>query len=182
MIGEPIEQLYGAAVLPNGTNIGEITFTDDVEDGQWLVLFFIPAAFTWVCPTEFNAIKAKYNQFEELNTVVWGISTDGIEVQRRWIKEAFGTLPYSLLSDRNWSLSAAFGCLDEEEGVSYRCTVIIDGNGFIRHYSVNDNNVGRNIDEILRLIRAFQESDLTGKVAPCEWCADQEMITPGGEE
>lgn len=179
MIGEPIEQLYGKAVLPNSLNLGDVSFIDDVEDGQWLVLFFIPAAFTWVCPTEFNAIKAQYDKFEKLNTVVWGISTDGIEVQRKWVQEAFGTLPYAFVSDRNWSLSAAFGCLDEEEGVSYRCTVIIDGDGIIRHYSINDNNVGRNIDEILRLISAFQESDESGQVAQCGWCEGQEMITPG---
>jgi len=178
MINELVDELYGTAVLPNGLNLGEVDVRD-YNENEWIVLFFIPAAFTWVCPTEFNAIKSKYDEFEELNTVVWGISTDGIEVQRKWVQEAFGFLPFPFVTDRNWTLSALFGCLNEDEGVSYRCTVILDGNHRIRHYSINDNNVGREIGEILRLIKAFKESDSSGQVAQCGWCPGQEMITPG---
>lgn len=179
MINNQIEFLYGKAILPNSLTIGSIDYDEDIEEGQWLVLFFIPAAFTWVCPTEFNEIKNLYKDFEALNAVVWGISTDGIEVHQRWIEDAFGSLPFPVLSDRNQELTMEFAELDEENGVSYRCTLIIDGNRRIRHYSANDNNVGRNINEILRLIKAFQESDESGLVAQCGWNPGNDMIKPG---
>jgi alkyl hydroperoxide reductase subunit AhpC len=180
MIGEEIQHLGGMAVLPNSINTGEIDYFEDVDEGEWLVLFFYPADFTWVCPTELQEIRDRYAEFVALNANVWAISTDGIEVHQKWVKEAFGSLPYPLVSDRNWELSAEFGSLNASQGVSYRCTVMIDRSGIIRHYSVNDNNVGRNIGEILRLIAAFQQSDSSdGQVAQCGWNPGMDLLTPG---
>lgn len=184
MINEEIQQLGGIAVLPNRVvdklDYHVDIFQEDERDTSWLVLLFYPADFTWVCPTELRDVKNKWTAFEKLNTAVWAISTDGIEVHQKWIEEEFGSLPYPLMSDRNWDLSSDFGCLDGTSGMAYRCTVIIDPRGFIRHYSVSDNNVGRNIDEILRVLGAFQESDASdGQVAQCGWQPGDTMITPG---
>ena len=180
MIGEEIPGLSAAAYLPDGT-IGAVDYHDDILDNEkWLVLFFYPADFTWVCPTELHDVREKYAAFQELGADVWAISTDGVEVHKRWVEEAFEQLPYPVLSDRNWGLSADFGCLNPEQGVAYRCTVIIDDGGFVRHYSINDNNVGREVGEILRLIAAFQASDDSdGQVAPCGWKPGDELLTPG---
>ena len=179
MIGSDLPNLTAKAVMPGG-NIETISYEDYAVEGQYHLLFFYHADFTWVCPTELRELKNRIEEFGTLRTSVWAISTDGVEVHAKWIQEAFENfLPYALVSDRNWDMSAYFGCLNEDEGVSYRCTVIIDGEGKIRHYSVNDNNVGRDINDILRLIAAFQDSDATGMVAQCGWTPGEEMITPG---
>ena len=180
MIGHEIPDISAPAVVPNSTTSDYVEYSDTMLIDQWLVLFFYPADFTWVCPTELQEIKDRYQEFINLNTTVWAVSTDGVEVHQEWIKKAFdGSLPYWLVSDRNWEWSHLFACINEDEGVSYRCTVIVDGNGIIRHYSVNDNNMGRNIDEILRLVSGIQESDKNGMVAQCGWTPGSEMITPG---
>lgn len=180
MINFNVEFLRGDAVFPNSISIGTVEYPKDYQEGTWLLLFFYPADFTWVCPTELRELKNRFSEFKELNTEIWGISTDGIEVHKKWVHEEFGGLPFLLVSDRSWQISEDFRCMDSSEGVCYRCTVLIDDAGLVRHYSVNDNNVGRNIDEILRLIKAFQESDVSdGQVAPCGWTPGEEMITPG---
>ena len=185
MIGFELDNLTQLSVLPNGLEIGHTSYFDDVPEGNWFLLFFYPAAFTWVCPTELIELKNKFAEFERLKTSVWAISTDGAEVLQEWVKQAFESMPFYMVADRNRLLSHEFACLDELNGVSYRCTVLVDPgnedrNGMIRYYSICDNNVGRNVDEILRLIEAFQTSDASdGQVAPCGWTPGAELITPG---
>ena len=146
MIGEEIQHLSASAYFPDGT-IGNLDYHEDVlRDEQWLVLFFYPADFTWVCPTELHNLRERYADFRELGTEVWAVSTDGVEVHKRWVEEAFEQLPFPVLSD----------------------------------YSISDNNVGREVGEILRLIAAFQASDYSdGQVAPCGWRPGEELLTPG---
>jgi alkyl hydroperoxide reductase subunit AhpC len=179
IIGEFVESLGGPAVMAGG-RVGNIFQDFPCEDERWLLLFFYPADYTWVCPTELKELSSKYTEFAKLRTVVWGISTDGVEVHSNWIEQEFKTLSFPLVSDRNWNLSLYFDVLNEATGMAYRGTILIDPSGIVRHYSINDNNVGRNIDEILRMISAFQESDASGgEVAPCGWKPGEKLLKPG---
>jgi peroxiredoxin (alkyl hydroperoxide reductase subunit C) len=183
-MGQRIEELYALAVLPDGStqHLGHPWFE---ERGiyAWHVLFFYPSDYTWVCPTELLDINAKYDQFLDLGAMVWGISTDSAHVHRNWIKDSLGgSLRYPLVSDRSGILSQTFDCFVPEEGYADRCTVILDPNFDVRHYSLIDGHVGRNIDEILRLIAALQTSDAShGQCVTCAgWKPGDPVITLPG--
>lgn len=180
MIGFEIDNYAQHSITPNSLDPMIVELSEDVPDHNWLMLFFYPAAFTWVCPTELRELKSKIDDFNRLDTSIWAISTDGVEVLQEWIRQAFETMPFHMVADRNRILSHEFGCLDEMNGVAFRCTVLIDPSRVVRYYSISDNNVGRNVDEIIRLIEAFQTSDASdGQVAPCGWTPGAELITPG---
>jgi len=146
--------------------------------GQYVVLVFYPLDFTFVCPTELLKFNEKQSEFQELNTVVLGISVDSKYSHLAWIntpREQGGlggedpfTLP--LLSDLSHSISRAYGVLNEEAGYSNRCIVIISDKGIVREIIANDDPVGRNCEEIIRLINAFQHTDShPGEVCPIDW-------------
>lgn len=174
----------GEAVLADGS-FGTVCAganTDTVFEDIWTVLFFYPADYTFVCPTELKALNEAMDQFIELNTCVWGVSTDSIYVHSAWredvFDEPFGVL---LVDDRNRMLSDRFECLDNETGMSYRCTVILDPQGRLRSYSIQDNGVGRNTDEILRTLAALQSIDASGgkELACANWQPGDELLNPG---
>lgn len=183
LMGQRIQELYAHAVLPDGSSehIGH-PWCEEKMGYAWHVLFFYPSDYTWVCPTELLEINLKYGQFKELGTVVWGISTDSIHVHKHWLKDSLGgSLQYPLISDRSGILSQTFDCFVSEEGYADRCTVILDNQFDVRHYSLIDGHVGRNIDEILRLIAALQASDATGGqcVTCAGWKPGDPVIIPG---
>ena len=123
--------------------------------GRWLVLFFYPADFTFVCPTEVLAFSKAIPAFADLNAEVLGVSTDGIFAHVAWMEFHIGQLAFPLASDRNQSVSKAYGVLDEQ-GQSARAVFIIDPQGVIRHEVIHDDRVGRSVDEILRVLGALQ--------------------------
>jgi len=132
--------------------------------GKWILLFFYPADFTYVCPTEIMNLNTRVEDFKKINSVVLGISVDGIYAHKKWAEE-LGGLDIVLLSDFHKRTSRDYNVLLEKEGIALRGTFIIDPEGNIRYITISDDNVGRNIDEILRVIGALQ----TGKMCPANW-------------
>ena len=142
-----------------------ITEADDV--GKWKLVFFWPKDFTFVCPTEIVAFGRLGREFEDRDTVVLGVSIDSEFVHMNWrLNHAeLRDLPIPMLSDIKRELSGACGILDPNEGVAMRATFLVDPEGIIRHVAVNDLSVGRNPQEVLRVLDALQ----TDELCPCNW-------------
>ncbi|HAU29284.1 MAG TPA: alkyl hydroperoxide reductase [Rhodospirillaceae bacterium] len=143
------------------------TITNETHAGKWLIVFFWPKDFTFVCPTEIASFGEKMQECENGNTQILGVSTDSEYVHLAWRTHDpnLADLPFPMLSDIKHELSATLGILDKDEGVALRATFIVDPKGIIRHVSVNDLETGRNTDEVMRLLEALQ----TGKLTPCNW-------------
>ncbi|PPQ72805.1 hypothetical protein CVT26_003325 [Gymnopilus dilepis] len=150
--------------------------------GQWVVLLFYPMDFTFVCPTEILAFNDALSAFKEINTAVLGISTDSKFSHFAWATQTrkeggLGPdLQLPLVADRNMKISRDYGVLLEEEGIALRGLFIIDPKGTLRQITVNDLPVGRSVDETLRLIKAFQFTDLHGEVCPANWTEGSKTI------
>ncbi len=147
--------------------------------GTWTVVFFWPMDFTFVCPTEIAAFGHRNDDFAQRKTKVLGVSTDTQYVHLAWRTSHpdLRDLPFPMLADTKRELSTALGILDRKEGVPLRATFIVDDTGAIRHVSVNDLSVGRNLDEIMRTLDALQ----TGELTPCGWNKGQATLSGGSE-
>jgi peroxiredoxin (alkyl hydroperoxide reductase subunit C) len=132
--------------------------------GKWLVLFFYPADFTFICPTEVVGFSSLAKEFAAEDCAILGVSVDAIESHRSWAVE-LGGLEYPLLSDEAKTISRAYGVLDEKEGVSLRATFIIHPIGIISYYVVSHVNVGRSVEETLRVVKALR----TERLCPSGW-------------
>uniref|UniRef100_K3WQJ1 thioredoxin-dependent peroxiredoxin n=1 Tax=Globisporangium ultimum (strain ATCC 200006 / CBS 805.95 / DAOM BR144) TaxID=431595 RepID=K3WQJ1_GLOUD len=145
--------------------------------GKYVVLFFYPLDFTFVCPTEIIAFSEKAEEFRKIGCEVLGCSTDSKFSHLAWIntprkKGGLGEMNIPLIADYNKDIARAYDVLVEdgdEDGASFRGAFIIDGNGILRQITVNDLPVGRNVDEMLRLVEAFQYTDEHGEVCPAGW-------------
>lgn len=135
--------------------------------GKWLVLFFWPMDFTFVCPTEISEFGKRNRDFAERDAQVLGVSTDTQFVHLAWRKDHpdLKNLPYPMLADTKRELSTALGILHKDAGVPLRATFVADPEGIIRFVSVNDLSVGRNVNEVLRVLDALQ----TDELCPCNW-------------
>ncbi|RMF93262.1 MAG: peroxiredoxin [Candidatus Schekmanbacteria bacterium] len=133
--------------------------------GKWVVLFFYPLDFTFVCPTEITEFSRNYEKFKKLNAEVFGVSTDSKFSHLAWIERDLKGLKYPLLSDTNHKVSRDYGVLIEEEGIALRGLFIIDPDGKLRYQVVHDLSVGRNVNETLRVLEALQ----TGELCPVNW-------------
>jgi peroxiredoxin (alkyl hydroperoxide reductase subunit C) len=132
--------------------------------GKWVVLFFYPLDFTFVCPTEIRGFSKRVGEFEELGAQVLGASVDSKHSHLAWIERDFGDLGFPLLSDFNRVVAEEYGIL-LPAGMSLRGTFIIDPDGVLRYALVHDNNIGRNTEETLRVLQALQ----TGEKCPIDW-------------
>ena len=141
--------------------------SDQSDAGKWKEIYFCPKDFTFVSPTEIAAFGKLNREFNDRDAVVYGVSTDSEFVHLAWRKSHpdLKDLPFPMLADIKRELSGAFGILDRKEGVALRATFIVDPEGVIRFVSVNDLNVGRNVDEVLRTLDALQSDEL----CPCNW-------------
>lgn len=142
--------------------------------GKYVVLFFYPLDFTFVCPTELHAFQEKIPEFEKRGTQVLGCSIDSCFSHLAWLdtprsKGGVQGIEYPLLSDVNKSLARAYDVLNEEEGIAYRGLFLIDKGGIVRHQIVNDLPLGRSVDEALRMIDALIFSETHGEVCPANW-------------
>ena len=133
--------------------------------GKWVVLFFYPLDFTFICPTEITEFSTRYAEFEQLNAVVFGASTDSCHSHKAWCESKLGKLNYPLLADQSHEVSRSYGVLIEEKGHTLRGTFVIDDKGDLRYALYHDNNVGRSVDECLRVVKALQ----TGELCPASW-------------
>jgi len=157
-------------------NLNHVASLEDYK-GKWLVLFFYPLDFTFVCPTEILAFNERYEEFKDLNCEILGVSTDSVYSHRAWIKtpreeNGLGELKYPLASDITKEVSRNYGVLIEEEGVALRGLFIIDPEGVVRYQVVHHNNIGRNVDETLRVLEALQ----AGGLCPANWKPGQALL------
>ena len=151
----------------NGDHTDSFTqISNSTYSGKWMVVFFWPKDFTFVCPTEIAEFGIKNANFAAQNTQVLGVSTDSDFVHLAWKKshKDLTDLPFPMLSDIKHELCNDLGIL-HAAGVANRATFIVDNKGIIRFVSVTDLSVGRNVDEVLRVLDALQ----TGKLTPCNW-------------
>ena len=132
--------------------------------GKWLVLFFYPADFTFICPTEVTGFSRMVPAFAAENAIIFGASVDSIDSHRSWAAE-LGGLDYPLLSDESKTLSEAYGVLDEKEKVALRATFIINPAAVIYYQVVSHVNVGRSVEETLRVLKALR----TERLCPSDW-------------
>ncbi|GAB0096752.1 peroxiredoxin-2 [Sergentomyia squamirostris] len=163
-------EFKGTAVV-NG-DFKEISLND--YKGKYLVLFFYPLDFTFVCPTEIIAFSDRIDEFRKVNTEIVGVSVDSHFSHLAWTNlerknGGLGQLSYPLLADITKEISRDYDVLLEENGISLRGLFIIDPNGILRQITVNDLPVGRSVDETLRLIKAFQFVEKHGEVCPANW-------------
>ncbi|MEP7044443.1 MAG: peroxiredoxin [Dokdonella sp.] len=148
--------------------------TNHTYKGKWLLVFFYPKDFTFVCPTEIKGFGDLNSQFADRDTQVLAASTDSEFVHLAWRKDHkdLRDLPFPMLADTAKRLSASLGILDEEEGVAKRATFLVDPEGIIRFAYVTDGSVGRNPQEVLRVLDALQ----TDELCPCNWQNGQDTL------
>lgn len=150
--------------------------------GKWLVLFFYPADFTFVCPTELEELAELYPQFQKINTEVLSVSTDTVYVHKAWHdqSDAIKKVNYPMLADPAGKLCRALGVHIHEEGVALRGSFIINPEGKIVAMEVNDNSIGRSATELLRKIQAAQfVAKNKGQVCPASWKPGDDTLKPG---
>ncbi|MBI2485082.1 peroxiredoxin [Candidatus Uhrbacteria bacterium] len=139
--------------------------------GEWVVLFFYPLDFTFICPTEITQFSTRFADFQKLNTIVYSCSTDSVHSHKQWLKE-IGPLKFPMLSDMTQEMSDAYGVLVHSKGITLRGTFIIDPEGVLRYAAYNDLDVGRSVDEVLRVLAALQ----TGERCPVDWKPGEQTL------
>lgn len=154
------------SIIP-GKEFTDVTSDEHKKAKKWMVMFWYPKDFTFVCPTEITEFNNKFHDFESRNTLLIGASTDSEFVHLAWRNQHpdLKNLKFPLLADTSKSLSEALGILESEEKIAYRVTYIVDPEGSIRWVCANDLSIGRNVDEVIRVLDALQ----TGKLTPCNW-------------
>ena len=146
--------------------------------GKWLIFFFYPLDFTFVCPTEILALSDRYQEFLDLDTEVLGCSTDSVHSHFAWIntpldKNGIAGLKYPLVADYTKDIAREYGVLDETSGVAQRGLFIIDPDGVLKYATVTADNVGRSVEETLRVLQALQ----TGGLCPAEWTPGKKLLS-----
>jgi peroxiredoxin 2/4 len=162
MVGQKAPEFTLEGVVGKG-DFKKISLPD--FKGKWVVLFFYPLDFTFVCPTEIQEFSKRESEFKKLNAVVLGASVDSKFSHKEWINGNLGALSYPLLSDINREVSRKYGALIEEQGFATRATFIVDPEGVLQYALYHNTNVGRSVNETLRVLEAIQ----TGERCPAEW-------------
>jgi len=164
---------------------GEIRegFTLSQFKGQYVVLFFYPLDFTFVCPTELHAFNEKYNDFLERSTQVIAVSVDSQYSHLAWLQTPKNTggiegVRYPIVSDITKSIARAYDVLCENEGIAYRGLFLIDRTQIVRHQVVNDLPLGRSVDEALRMVDALKHFEKYGEVCPANWNSGTKALKP----
>lgn len=149
---------------------------------KWLVLFFYPADFTFVCPTELEELAGKYEQLKSMNVEVMSISTDTTFVHKAWHDQspAIKKIKFPMAADPTGNLTKSFGVYIDEAGLALRGTFIVDPYGILKAFEVHDNSIGRNADELVRKIQAAQYvAEHRGEACPASWRPGAKTLTPG---
>jgi peroxiredoxin (alkyl hydroperoxide reductase subunit C) len=173
-IGQKFPEFSMKAVNDTDPKAAFSDVSHDSDRGKWKIFFFWPKDFTFVCPTEIAAFGRLNDDFSDRDAVVYGVSTDSEFVHLAWRQNHadLKDLPFAMLSDIKRELSSALGIIDQQEGVCLRATFIVDPEGVIRFVSVNDLSVGRNPNEVLRVLDALQ----TDELCPCNWQKGDDVL------
>jgi peroxiredoxin 2/4 len=174
-VGEPAPY-FEMLSTKNLDTLDESVSLEDYK-GKWLVLFFYPYDFSFVCPTEILALSDRYDEFEELNADILGVSTDSVFSHKAWLEtpveeDGIQGTKYLLASDNTHVVSEAYGVLVEEEGAALRGLFIIDPDGVLQYSVIHNMNIGRSVDETLRVLEALQAGGLCG----ANWEPGQDML------
>ncbi len=173
-IGDKFPEFNLKAVVSTDMAKAFTDISNASDQGKWKIVFFWPKDFTFVCPTEIAAFGKLNGEFNDRDAVVYGASIDSEFVHLAWRQNHadLKDLPFPMLADIKRELSQALGVLDKNEGVALRATFIVDPEGVIRFVSVNDLSVGRNPQEVLRVLDALQ----TDELCPCNWQKGEEVL------
>ncbi|XP_056137110.1 peroxiredoxin-2 [Lampris incognitus] len=178
-IGKPAPAFKATAVVDG--QFKDIQLSD--YKGKYVIFFFYPLDFTFVCPTEIVAFSDRAAEFRKIGCEVIAASTDSHFCHLAWINTprkdgGLGPMNIPLVADLNQSISRDYGVLKEEDGIAYRGLFVIDDKGILRQITINDLPVGRSVDETLRLVQAFQHTDKFGEVCPAGWKPGSDTIIP----
>ena len=198
LVGKKAPAFRAQAVI-NGSEIVENFSLEDYINNKYVVFFFYPADFTFVCPTELIAFQQKMKAFEERNTVVVAASTDSAVSHWKWLNTpkndgGIQGVTYPIVADPSLTISMAYDVLagkfvTDENGnpefkgsaEAYRGLFLIDKDGIVRHQLINDFPLGRSIDEAIRVVDALQHFELYGEVCPLGWHKGDAAMTPSHE-
>lgn len=163
---------FTAKAVINNKIVDEFKLSD--YRGKYVVLFFYPLDFTFVCPTELHAFQEKLEEFEKKNVQLIAISTDSWFSHAAWARMpktqgGIEGVTYPLVSDFNKTIAREYGVLIEDMGVALRGLFLIDKEGIVQHQVVNNLPLGRNVDEVLRMVEALQFTEQYGEVCPANW-------------
>ena len=170
LVAKPAPEFTAQAVMPDGS-FKEIKLSD--YKGKYVILFFYPLDFTFVCPTEIIAFSEKMNEFKKRNTEVLGVSIDSHFSHLAWRNTdrkqgGLGDIQYPLVADVSKKITYDYGVM-HEGGIAFRGLFLIDTNGIVQHQLINNLPLGRNIDEALRMVDALQFHEKNGEVCPANW-------------
>jgi peroxiredoxin 2/4 len=189
LVGKKAPDFTTQAVLKDGSVVDSYTLSENIN-GKYGVVFFYPLDFTFVCPTELLSMHNRSKQLEALNCEIVGISIDSHWTHNAWRNTAvdnggIGAVNYTLAADMDHKICKAYG-IESDGGDSYypsgaamRATFIIDQKGIVRHQVVNDEPLGRNMDEVLRIVDALQYFEEHGRACPAGWNKGEDTFTPG---
>lgn len=184
LVGKQAPNFQATAVMADGSLNPEFSLED--YKGKYVVLFFYPLDFTFVCPTELIAFSHRIKEFEERGVQVIGCSIDSQFTHIAWRNTpvdqgGIGPVAYPLVADVKHQICQAYDVEFDAAGVAFRGSFLIDQSGTVRHQVVNDLPLGRNIDEMLRMVDALQFTEKHGEVCPAGWNKGDKGMTPNGE-
>ena len=183
LVGKLAPEFKAKAVV-DGCIVNDFSLRD--YSGKNIVFFFYPLDFTFVCPTELHAFQEKIEEFEARDTIIVACSVDSPYCHVAWlntpkVKGGIQGLTYPIVSDMNRSIAEDYDVLIQNEGIAYRGLFIIDRKGIVRHQVVNDLPLGRNVDEVLRMLDALEFIEKNGEVCPANWQKGHRSMTPTHE-
>lgn len=181
LVGQQAPDFEVKAVINGGEIVNNYTLS--ALKGKYVVFFFYPLDFTFVCPTELHAFQDKLAEFESRNVQVVGCSVDSWYSHAAWLstpkaKGGIQGVTYPIVSDFKKNIAQAYGVLKEDLGVAYRGLFLIDKDGVVQHEVVNNLPLGRNVDEVLRMVDALQYTEKHGEVCPANWSKGETALTP----
>ncbi len=181
LVGRPAPDFTAAAVLADGSIVEDFKLSD--HKGKYVVLFFYPLDFTFVCPSEIIAHDHRVAAFEERGAQVIGVSIDSQFSHYAWRntpveKGGIGQVKFPLVADINHDIVTAYGIAHPEGGMAMRASFLIDQDGVVQHQIVNNLPLGREVDEMLRLLDALQFTEEHGEVCPAGWQKGQSGMKP----
>ncbi|MEZ5660059.1 MAG: alkyl hydroperoxide reductase subunit C [Burkholderiaceae bacterium] len=177
LINTPIKP-FKATAFHNGKFI---EVSDQSMKGKWSIVFFYPADFTFVCPTELADLAEKYETFQSMGVEVYSVSTDTHFTHKAWhdTSDSIATIRYPMIGDPTGTLTRNFDVMIEEEGLALRGTFVIDPQGMIKLCEIHDNGIGRDASELLRKVQAAQFIAATpGQVCPAKWQPGAQTLAP----
>jgi peroxiredoxin 2/4 len=170
IVGNMAPDFNLTACKGDGSDFKEVSLSD--YKGKWLVLFFYPLDFTIVWPTEITGFSERIEEFKKENADILAVSVDSQFSHQAWINGDLGKINYPLASDMTKQVASNYGVLLEEEGITLRGLFIIDPEGKIRYSVVQDNDIGRSVDETLRVLKALK----TGGLCPLNWDEGDDLL------